>query len=680
MREYQCLKKISVLLGLSIGVLLWPGVLCGQFQTSELFEIIEPNGGEFFERGDTVSILFSYTPERLSPDSRDKIRFELSADNGKSWISVSDEDHVNPLGNDTVVQWVVPDLTCNQCLLRIVRTGGFSGRGDSVFQREISPIPTDDLFEAVFRDSDSTLVINARSRLIIVDLWNEPMSVREIAWPAYQDLTRFSNVRFGRNDSVVLAGSVPTNMIGHSPTRGASTIFNYYTGDTVRNYVSEQFVSAGGLGRRPLSAGTILSLSTDGAKLLRTSHEGTEVRDYWADTIIQPDTLLQGDITWKPATGSDFSPDNSKIVSGGVLGVSVWNADSYELLWTRPDVDAGYVEFTGDGRYILAMPFAENVRYKEGIRTERARLLDATNGDTVVIFSDRQLSSNSWRPDWPYGKLASAGTKLVLNVAIHDYESPEIWYLPLVDRSLEHSLALTPSGSHYAVITEDGVIRVFALPPAGDTTDAPFSIGGALPLAADLFAGTAKVGESKDTTVVDFLINGSNDAVRVESITIEESDAADFTILDGAGPYDLPAKQNGSISVRFTPSATGTRSARLRIVTNAGVTDPEIWGIGKVSVSVEAENVTTEDLALHLQPNPANDEVLIRLQLSHATSCAISIVDLSGRVLYTREEVPLENGDGSLLLPLGDLPSGKYQVSADLPDGRTISSPLHVAR
>ena len=673
-------KRIGRVL-MTFTILLCSTAAYGQFQTSELFEIIEPNGGEFFERGDTVSILFSYPVERSRPSSLDRVRFELSMDNGHSWVPVSDEDHINPTGNDTVVQWIVPDVTCSQCLLRLVRTSGFCGVGDSVFRRQIPSIPAENLFEAVFRDSDSALVINARDRLIVVDLWSEPVGIREILWPGYQELTRLSNIRFGRNDSIILVGSVPTNKIGHSPPIGVSTIFDYYTGDTLRNYSSEQFAAAEGLGKRPLSAGTILSITSDGTRLLRTSHDGTEVRDYWADTIVQPDTLIHGDITWRPATGSGFSPDDSKIVSGSVLGISVLSAETSDLLWTRSAVDAGYVEFSGDGKYILVMPFAENVRYDGGILTERARILDAETGDTVVIFPRYRL--NNWRPDWTYGKMASTGTRLVLEKLILDYTLPDITYAPLIeleDPWLQYSLALTSTGSHYAAVSADGVIRVFAIPPAGDTTDAPFSIGGALPLAADLFTGTVKVGESKDTTVVDFLINGSDDAVRVESITIEESDAADFTILDGAGPYDLPAKQNGSISVRFTPSESGTRSARLRIVTNAGVADPEIWGIGKVSVSVEEEDFSSEDLALHLQPNPANDEVLVRLQLASSASCDISIVDLSGRVVFTREEVSLVNGEGLFVLPLEELPSGKYQVSADLPDGRTVSSSLYVAR
>jgi hypothetical protein len=71
-------------------------------------ELTYPNGGDFFIAGDLTQITWANTPVT-------NIKIEFSDDNGSNWTEIS----ANFPASAGSIAWTVPDITSNQCLIKI---------------------------------------------------------------------------------------------------------------------------------------------------------------------------------------------------------------------------------------------------------------------------------------------------------------------------------------------------------------------------------------------------------------------------------------------------------------------------------------------------------------------------------------------------------------------------------
>jgi hypothetical protein len=73
--------------------------------------VISPNGGENWLQGSTCTISWNYDNPAAS-----YVYLEFSADNGQTWNFIT---YSNVTGNEGSYEWITPELTSEQCLIRI---------------------------------------------------------------------------------------------------------------------------------------------------------------------------------------------------------------------------------------------------------------------------------------------------------------------------------------------------------------------------------------------------------------------------------------------------------------------------------------------------------------------------------------------------------------------------------
>jgi hypothetical protein len=81
----------------------------------------------------------------------------------------------------------------------------------------------------------------------------------------------------------------------------------------------------------------------------------------------------------------------------------------------------------------------------------------------------------------------------------------------------------------------------------------------------------------------------------------------------------------------------------------------------QITFSISEHNSTFIDKAFLLYPNPVSDQARIKLEVKKASNMSIMITDLAGRVI-SQEKEQLSQGSQEIILPVGNLPAGVYQV------------------
>ncbi len=105
------------------------------------------------------------------------------------------------------------------------------------------------------------------------------------------------------------------------------------------------------------------------------------------------------------------------------------------------------------------------------------------------------------------------------------------------------------------------------LPLQSDTSDALFSIVIPAPAAVDVDMGKVMVGGARDSVVASFVRNTGTHPFRVDKIGMTGSGASLFSIVSGHPPFVVPPGGAVPVEFRFGPTAVGTRSAQLRVIT-----------------------------------------------------------------------------------------------------------------
>ena len=676
----------GVALVLFVSSFMMPSARAQEFGAS--FDLLSPVGGEYFEPGDTVDIGVEFVRYYDGYSGSGTMTIDLSSDNGKSWetILTSGEDFSF---KDNVIKWVVPDVSCSQCLLRMVQHGGDWGFGRAVITRPISTDIVPTMWESVFTPKDSLLVINTGKTLVVVDPWNPDVPERVIEWPYALDWRRLVNIRFERGDSLVLVGVMPIAPPGvHKYDTANYGILDFYTGEPLLMFRSVMRGASPPLSASSTRGGFTLDITEDGSRILRTYEKTTDIIDVDSQEPIFELNQNNTDFRFFFGQSSQYSPDEQYFVVGAQRSIAVYNTKTFEVLWSRANVDAGQVQYSHDGRYILVTPFTEDKEYGGDFRKEENRILDAFTGDTILtaplywMFGVSNPAGVSVRE--VHGAFASrSNAYLFQNRVFPDLESADTHYFGNHGFS---SMAIAPSGTLYSDFRDSLLtIRDMGIrSQPGDTTALPFSIAGALPIAVNKFMGHVKVGQTKDTVSADFLINSSSVSHTINSVVIVEGDVAEFSIISGEGPYTMGPGHTRALGIRFSPKEIGERKVVVRVTSDNGSADAVISGVGTdPTVGVEERVIAVapgSQLSLSVHPNPADMRAIVRVSTSPAVNNArLQVVDVAGRVMADHS-ILLTGGERTIDINTASLASGVYRVVVKSDSGSMQSHPLVVSR
>jgi PKD repeat protein len=81
----------------------------------------------------------------------------------------------------------------------------------------------------------------------------------------------------------------------------------------------------------------------------------------------------------------------------------------------------------------------------------------------------------------------------------------------------------------------------------------------------------------------------------------------------------------------------------------------------QITFSISEHNSDYIDQAFLIYPNPVSDQAKISIDVKKTSDISVMVTDLSGRVI-SRQQTQLSQGPQEIILPVGNLPVGVYQV------------------
>jgi hypothetical protein len=174
--------------------------------------------------------------------------------------------------------------------------------------------------------------------------------------------------------------------------------------------------------------------------------------------------------------------------------------------------------------------------------------------------------------------------------------------------------------------------------------------------------GSIQVGNTVNKT---FVINNAGPGnLIVNSFSVTGANASEFTLVTPpTTPLTLAASANLSITVQFSPTAAGTRSATININNNdfdEAAYNFKVEGTATLSTVGIAENVSNFSNAV-IFPNPTDEIATVKVNMEKADKLNIQVIDITGRVVMVSEH-QVQAGEQLIKLNTAALANGEYFV------------------
>ena len=151
----------------------------------------------------------------------------------------------------------------------------------------------------------------------------------------------------------------------------------------------------------------------------------------------------------------------------------------------------------------------------------------------------------------------------------------------------------------------------------------------------------------------------------VTSVSITGANASDFSLIGGpAFPFTVAASSSQTITVQFTPSAAGTRSAIVTINNNdldEAAYDFVIDGNGNV-IATGLANAKRPNYSLSLFPNPAQNEIQFNIPWYLTNKdLQIKVYDAEGKLVCEKFNSDItKTGNVNRSVNVSELNNGLY--------------------
>ncbi len=150
----------------------------------------------------------------------------------------------------------------------------------------------------------------------------------------------------------------------------------------------------------------------------------------------------------------------------------------------------------------------------------------------------------------------------------------------------------------------------------------------------------------------------------ITQIGFSGANANEFTLIGApAYPWNIAPAASQTITVQFSPTAAGTRSANIHIV-NTDITetwyDYKLDGNAMVTTGINGLNNISEFISLY--PNPTKDEATVKIVTENSENVRIRVYDLQGKMVKSPIEKQVEMGENSISISTIDLKNGIYFV------------------
>jgi formylglycine-generating enzyme required for sulfatase activity len=146
------------------------------FTIVSVVTLLSPNGGQILEAGTTTPITWS------NEGTISNVKLEYSDDNGIDWTAI-----IASTPNDGTYSWTVPQLTSNQCLIRVSDAGdpAINDTSDTVFSAYVCQLNS-------IADLDTDCRVGIFELDLMTDNWLMSGSLADIVPPATVDFNDFA--------------------------------------------------------------------------------------------------------------------------------------------------------------------------------------------------------------------------------------------------------------------------------------------------------------------------------------------------------------------------------------------------------------------------------------------------------------------------------------------------------
>lgn len=252
-----------------------------------------------------------------------------------------------------------------------------------------------------------------------------------------------------------------------------------------------------------------------------------------------------------------------------------------------------------------------------------------------------------------------------------------------VQQILGPGMFLVDVQAHYAItgeLVEGGQLLTFYNPDTY-SSNPEINIQGN---STDIVKGstTASAGNNTDfgsvnivtpATKVYTIHNAGPGALTLTGITITGTNASEFTLVNAPSfPLTIAAGSSQDITVRFTPTTTGVRAAKMKVVSNdidEAAYDFALQGQGTTATAVESPLAGASSLKIY--PNPAGDMTNITMTLDKDERITVTVYDAQGKEVIAPVEKNVMAGEFQYTLTTAQLKNGIYYVQVSSSTGKT---------
>jgi WD40 repeat protein len=490
---------------------------------------------------DTFSIIWT----GLLP--QDVIQLEYSLDNGRNWDTLARNI------TDLKYLWTVPDVNSDECLIRAIQLWP-NNVGRTLDLRHKKDV------NSAFFNNDGNFVITASSDGT-VGIWN-------------------SNT-----------GKLIHNLTGHSD------IVNYATFNNLANRAASVGadqnliiwdVATGTEIVRKIFNSNVLSVKyspNDDYLVVAAKNGHTYILDATDLSIKQDINSYPNGLTWY----AEFSPNGQYVLTAGNNGlVKVWE---WETNINTP-VKIYDVRTNGYGNAIHATYNynASKVAVCD-LNSKKVTVFDAATGDTLYTLTHKvkpddniTIFSTSFYHDAKYGELilTAAEDNVRLWDANKGIEAPP----HIIQEHTEAVLTAVFNFDAKRILTasRDFTAKIWNLEQRAlqmDTTDCLFRIKPIKIAIADVQFPEIPVNDSKDSTILNFIVNKTDFNYQIRNIELANTSGGDFQILSNIEtPFILDTLKPFNISILFRPTKVGLITDTIKITTPGGIYSSVLSGIG----------------------------------------------------------------------------------------------------
>jgi WD40 repeat protein len=529
----------------------------GKNSPQDALKLTKPNGNEYFVVGSDTVISWTGIP------ASDIVRLEYSIDNGTSWILLTD----NATG--LRYEWKnIPNTPSNLCLVRVTQLndGNLSaknsfpliGHTDGILSARWSP----DGSRVATASADSTAIVwDPTSGAILQRFTNHKGSINSIEW------NRESTM-------ITTASSDSTARIWDATQANEIMQFKGHTGGVECASLSPDRIRMATASKDNF----VRIWDTFTGKQLRliAGHTPSISLVSWNPDAIRIATSRSDTRIFEVATGKEIvlSSGHTNFIdfmawSPNGTQMATASRDSTARIWDASDGTsvltlAGH---TGRVNHLCWSPDGHKIATASSDNT--AQLWDAQTGNQLVKLSGHTapVLYVSWSPDGRGIATASADNTARVWDAVSGKELQQL----KGHADMVREVSWSPDGNRLVTCSPDNSAWIWDVSSAfavlSDVSDAVFSIVAPNPSSKDIDMKQVLVGSGEDSLVPAFVANQGLYSFKVKEIQIIGTDAADFSLISGFPPFDVPPLGSKSVEFRFSPTSIGIKTATILVIT-----------------------------------------------------------------------------------------------------------------